>query len=110
MSHKTLPMAIFKPFGYSSSRTVLQMVCFWTWLALGCGLHFYKWRKSANVNKLYPRVVNEAKVLESTDDLPVPEATAHLSTVDQQETGSNTSSTKKSGDVEETSDVENQSS
>ena len=55
MSHKTLPMAILKPFGYSSSRTVLQITCFWLWLALGCVLHFYKWRKSANVNKLYPR-------------------------------------------------------
>jgi len=27
-----LPMTIFKPFGYSDTRTVLQMCCFWVWI------------------------------------------------------------------------------
>jgi len=53
-SSKTLPMAILKPFGYSSSRTVLQICCFWIWLALGCLLHFRKWRITQQLNELYP--------------------------------------------------------
>jgi len=45
-SHKRLPMAILKPFGYSASRTVLQMCCFWIWTALLLGCHFYKYKQS----------------------------------------------------------------
>ena len=45
-SHKRLPMAILKPFGYSSSRTVLQMCCFWSWIALLLGCHYYKYTQS----------------------------------------------------------------
>lgn len=44
-NHKKLPMAILKPFGYSSSRTVLQITSFWCWLALAAILHgFMIWR------------------------------------------------------------------
>ena len=39
-----LPMTIFKPFGYSDTRTVLQCVCYWVWLAFGLVLHYRKWR------------------------------------------------------------------
>jgi high-affinity iron transporter len=39
-------MAIFKPFGYSASRTILQICCFWTWLALLLGAHYYKYSQS----------------------------------------------------------------
>ena len=35
-----LPMTILKPFGYSDSRTVLQIVCFWSWLLLSSVLHY----------------------------------------------------------------------
>ena len=41
-----LPMTILKPFGYTDTRTVLQIVCFWTWLLLGVGLHCYKYKQS----------------------------------------------------------------
>lgn len=41
-----LPMTIFKPFGYSSTRTVLHMVCFWSWLSLLISLHYVKYKKS----------------------------------------------------------------
>ena len=41
-----LPMTIFKPFGYSSSRTVLQMVAFWTWFILLLTIHYFKFRSS----------------------------------------------------------------
>ena len=44
MSHKTLPMVLIKPFGYSSSRTVLQIACFWSWLLMGIVLHMLKYR------------------------------------------------------------------
>lgn len=39
-----LPMTIFKPFGYSDTRTALEMACFWSWLIFGCLLHYRKWR------------------------------------------------------------------
>jgi len=41
-----LPMTIFKPFGYSDSRTVLQIVCFWGWLLFAGLLHFRKYSMS----------------------------------------------------------------
>jgi high-affinity iron transporter len=40
-----LPMTILKPFGYSDTRTVLQIVCFWTWLAFGVAMHGFKYRR-----------------------------------------------------------------
>jgi high-affinity iron transporter len=48
-SHKKLPMAIFKPFGYSASRTVLQICCFWLSLATLLGLHYWKWTQSKKI-------------------------------------------------------------
>jgi high-affinity iron transporter len=41
-----LPMTIVKPFGYSDTRTILQIVCFWTWLGFGVVLHGFKYRQS----------------------------------------------------------------
>ena len=43
-STERLPMTIFKPFGYSETRTVLQMACFWSWMIFGLLLHYRKWR------------------------------------------------------------------
>jgi high-affinity iron transporter len=40
-----LPMTIFKPFGYSDTRTVLQIVTFWGWLFFGLLLHYLKYRR-----------------------------------------------------------------
>eukprot|EP00550_Attheya_septentrionalis_P000975 CAMPEP_0198293432 /NCGR_PEP_ID=MMETSP1449-20131203/17240_1 /TAXON_ID=420275 /ORGANISM="Attheya septentrionalis, Strain CCMP2084" /LENGTH=321 /DNA_ID=CAMNT_0043993015 /DNA_START=98 /DNA_END=1063 /DNA_ORIENTATION=+ len=48
-SHKKLPMTLIKPFGYSASRTVLQICCFWLWLALAGALHFYKYTQSQKI-------------------------------------------------------------
>jgi len=39
-----LPMTILKPFGYNDSRTVLEICCYWSWLALSAGLHYRKYR------------------------------------------------------------------
>lgn len=40
------PMTILRPFGYSNTRTVLQICCFWIWLAFGLFLHYVKWRNT----------------------------------------------------------------
>lgn len=39
-----LPMTIFKPFGYSDMRTVLQIATFWGWLVLSLILHWRKYK------------------------------------------------------------------
>jgi high-affinity iron transporter len=41
-NHKRFPMVFFKPFGYSSSRTVLQICAFWLWTGLTVACHLYK--------------------------------------------------------------------
>lgn len=48
-SHKRLPMALVKPFGYSSKRTQLQIAAFWSWFALLLILHFWKWWSSKKI-------------------------------------------------------------
>lgn len=45
-SHKAFPFVLVKPFGYSASRTVLQIACFWSWTFLFFLLHGLKWRAS----------------------------------------------------------------
>lgn len=48
-SHNNFPMVLFKPFGYSHKRTVLQFVCFWFWICLTIGYHYYKYRQSEKI-------------------------------------------------------------
>ena len=67
-----LPMTIFKPFGYSSTRTVLHMVCFWSWLFLLLALHYCKYKKSQAIF-----AAREAEAEGSTND-EVDEETAEL--------------------------------
>uniref|UniRef100_A0A7S2LHM7 Uncharacterized protein n=1 Tax=Leptocylindrus danicus TaxID=163516 RepID=A0A7S2LHM7_9STRA len=50
-NHKELPMAIIKPFGYSSSRTELQIACFWSWTALAAGLHVWKYKQAQKLKE-----------------------------------------------------------
>lgn len=50
-SHKELPMAVFKPFGYSSSRSVLQITTFWCWLGLSAALHAWKYFQTKKINR-----------------------------------------------------------
>ncbi len=50
-SHKKFPMVMLKPFGYSSSRTILQTCCFWSWLGLLLVSHYYKYKKSRKMLK-----------------------------------------------------------
>jgi len=45
--HKNFPMVILKPFGYSASRSVLQITTFWCFVGLGLFLHYMKWRNTS---------------------------------------------------------------
>lgn len=51
LSHKKLPMVVLKPFGYSASRTILQIACFWSWTFLFFLLHGLKYRASVIYRK-----------------------------------------------------------
>lgn len=44
-----LPMTILKPFGYNDSRTILEIVCYWSWLLLASLLHYRKYRTSPKI-------------------------------------------------------------
>ena len=48
-SHKNFPMVMFKPFGYTHKRTVLQFCTFWLWIACAFGYHYYKFKQSAKI-------------------------------------------------------------
>jgi high-affinity iron transporter len=46
-----LPMTILKPFGYTDTRTVLEIASFWSWLALSAVLHYFKVRRSLKIDR-----------------------------------------------------------
>ena len=77
MSHKEFPMVIFKPFGYSSSRTVLQITSFWCFLALGLACHYLKWdatkKMKARYYAEYPKEDPAIKGSEAVKDVEAPE-------------------------------------
>jgi high-affinity iron transporter len=50
-SAERLPMTILKPFGYSDTRTVLQIASYWFWLALCAVLFYRKVRISPKVDR-----------------------------------------------------------
>lgn len=45
-SHKKFPCALIKPFGYSHSPTILQMVCFWSFVAVTLLVHMLMYRRA----------------------------------------------------------------
>uniref|UniRef100_A0A7S1FPK8 Uncharacterized protein n=1 Tax=Corethron hystrix TaxID=216773 RepID=A0A7S1FPK8_9STRA len=62
LADNRLPMLLIGPFGYSSTRTVLQIVAFWSWCFLLCFGHYFKHR--ATIKKM-----NEKNTpISSTDD------------------------------------------
>jgi len=71
--HKNFPMVILKPFGYSASRSVLQITTFWCFLGLGLFLHYMKWR---NTNLARER-----------GEFPVPESSEEDEEVDIEKEG-----------------------
>lgn len=48
-SHKKFPMGLLKPFGYSASRSVLQVCCFWSGMVIMIGLHYWKYTTSQKI-------------------------------------------------------------
>ena len=72
-----LPMTIFKPFGYSDTRTVLQICCFWIWLAFSLVLHYLKYRKCrkpcATTHVDSAAVVVDVESNRNTEDKNIPE-------------------------------------
>jgi high-affinity iron transporter len=74
-SSKKLPMAILKPFGYSSSRTVLQMCTFWLWLALSAVLHYFMFWRTKKINLELAALEADEKnlALDETNDKDSPE-------------------------------------
>jgi len=51
LNEKKMPMAVFKPFGYSAKRSELQIACFWSWLVFSCLLHAYKYITSKKLRE-----------------------------------------------------------
>lgn len=50
-SEKKLPMAIFKPFGYSAGPTQLMTAAFWIWLVFGILLHAWQYVSSKKIRE-----------------------------------------------------------
>ena len=40
---------MFKPFGYTHKRTVLQFCTFWIWVITAFGYHYYKYQQSEKI-------------------------------------------------------------
>jgi high-affinity iron transporter len=79
--HHDLPMAILKPFGYSSSRSVLQICTFWCWLALSAAIHYYKIVQTRKINAELAllgenpeKAVSEGDVEEGSKETSIAEA------------------------------------
>jgi high-affinity iron transporter len=53
-----LPMTILKPFGYNDSRTVLEICCFWLWLAFSALLHYRKYCISPKPSRTHDEEAN----------------------------------------------------
>jgi len=70
-STSRLPMVLLKPFGFSSSRTVMQICTFWLFLSFGCSLHYLKWRATKKLIEaeavLASSVSKSGKTIDETD-------------------------------------------
>jgi high-affinity iron transporter len=71
-----LPMTILKPFGYSDTRSVLDMVSFWMWLLFGLALHYRKWRMCRKLP-----IEDEADTKDSDESTPTTEQKVSLATI-----------------------------
>ena len=101
MSSSQLPMVLLKPFGYSSSRTVLQICCFWCWLAFGLFCHGIKAYKTKGIRKM--RAQQEAAENENIFD---PEKDAQVDDSKWLKTTAHTSDEEPSTNSDASSDDE----
>jgi high-affinity iron transporter len=89
-NHKELPMAILKPFGYSSSRSVLQITTFWCWLAFSGLCHFYKIRKTSKINQQMTLVASGKVEMANQETMDVEKASSPATSVAEGEEASPT--------------------
>jgi high-affinity iron transporter len=61
-SHKKLPMVILKPFGYSSSRSLLQITTFWCFLGVTAALHCMKLHEMKRLDQELQQLAAENKL------------------------------------------------
>ncbi|OEU13037.1 iron permease [Fragilariopsis cylindrus CCMP1102] len=66
-----LPMTIFKPFGYSDTRTVLQMCCFWVWIAFCLLLHYIKYKKCVKPSSALSEVTTDEREEITNEELGI---------------------------------------
>ena len=69
-SEKRLPMAVFKPFGYSAGPTQLMTACFWLWLVFGFSLHAWEYMSSKKIREAEERA-NAEKIAAKNLDGPM---------------------------------------
>jgi hypothetical protein len=108
MSDSQFPMVIFQPFGYSSSRTVLQITTFWCFLLLGLGYHYLKWSATKDVKARYyatypdldPANANKGGDLEAGTEVMKPVVSDASSTEEQQVNKEEPSSPDETNSVE----------
>lgn len=74
-----LPMTILKPFGYNDSRTVLEIVCYWSWMLLASLLHYRKYLISPKVDSSDPSTFPKDRDM----DVENGETTAERNTADE---------------------------
>ena len=68
-SHKEFPMVMFKVFGYTHKRTVLQFCSFWFWVILSFGYHYWKFLQSETLRSEKMKAKDiESNGSESFDD------------------------------------------
>ena len=79
-----LPMTILKPFGWNDSRTVLEIVCFWSSLFLGAVFHYRKYRLSP---KIEPQDQEEGETPAVSELVPSDEGSDDTSELDEAENG-----------------------
>ena len=104
-SHKQLPMAILKPFGYSSSRTVLQITTFWCWLFLSALLHGWKMWQTKKINRELAELEGEKVDPETEHDLEKGSAKESLESIEV-EGESSPEKDQSDSAVEDTNSVE----
>ncbi|GAX12576.1 hypothetical protein FisN_13Lh032 [Fistulifera solaris] len=65
-SHKELPMVILKPFGYSSSRSLLQITTFWCFLGVTAALHLIKFQEMKRLDLELQQLATKGKPISNS--------------------------------------------
>jgi hypothetical protein len=98
-----LPMTILKPFGYNDSRTVLEICCYWLWLAFSAVLHFRKYYISPKIPQDNDESTNAVTATvtpgrEDLDTVEIGEANSMEETAIEQTIHSSNLTDRKAGD------------